>query len=231
MPNRIPGVPSKELRGNTTMRRYNFPSPSQAKRLLLGAAAAGWLILAGCGASGPATKTDGTSPTAQSTPAAPAIPDDVQGAARTLLGRDVQVLAYGDLAKNGKQELLAANVLPKTPTNTIPGLVVSRATIAENTDGKWMELLHCDEHLKNQKGFLARTPITPVTAWRLQYEQDEAKGLRLYFTAERTSDPHVLPIGVGWNPKAQRYQSLDGSFEKFLPESAQLGETPRSTLR
>jgi hypothetical protein len=197
------------------------------RRVLVGAAVATCLMAAGCGSSEP-PKADSASQTAEKKPA---IPDDVQGAAKTLLGSDVQVLAFGDLAKNGKQEFLAVNVLPKTPTNTIPGLTVSRATVAENDDGKWMELMHCDEHLKNQKGMLALTPVEPVSSWRLQFEQDEVNGLQLYFTPERTSDPHVLPIGVRYNPKTQRYQSLDRSFARFLPESQQLGAAPRSTLR
>jgi hypothetical protein len=205
----------------------SFLSRFVASRLLVGAAAVACLILAGCGNSEP-PRSDGASSTAEKKPA---IPDDVQGAAKTLLGSDVQVLAFGDLAKNGKQQFLAVNVLPKTPTNTIPGLTISRATVAENDEGKWMELMHCDEHLKNQKGLLALTPAQPVSAWRLQFEQDDVKGLQLYFTPEKTSDPHVLPIGVRYNPKTQRYQSLDRSFEKFLSESQQLGEPPRSSLR
>jgi hypothetical protein len=189
-------------------------------------------LLVGCGSTAPSTSSDTKSDaTAASKPAAPAVPDDIQGAATTLLGSEVQVLVFGDLAKNGNQEFLAANVLPKTPTNTIPGMVVSRAVIAEKEDGKWTELLHVDEHLKNQKGFLGLTPREPVTGWRLQYEQDPVQGLQLYFTPEKTSDPHVLPIGVRWNPKTKRYQSTDRTFEKFLPEAMQLGETPRSRLR
>jgi hypothetical protein len=73
--------------------------------------------------------------------------------------------------------------------------------------------------------------VQPISSWRLQFEQDDVKGLQLYFTPEKTSDPHVLPIGVRYNAKTQRYQSLDRAFEKFLPESQQLGEAPRSTLR
>src|SRR5271156_1404887 len=164
--------------------------------------------LVGCGTSAPPPNPEATSPTAAETkPAPPAVPAEMQAAAQTLLGSDAQVLVFGDLAKNGNQEFLAANVLPKTPTNTIPGTVVSRAVIVENEDGKWTELLHVDEHLKNPKGYLALTPLEPVTGWRLQHEQDPVKGLQLYFTPERTSDPHVLPIGVGWNPKVKRYQS------------------------
>src|SRR5271163_1855958 len=176
--------------------------------------------LAGCGTDTPAPSAAPNSgpaaPTAETKPAAPAVPDEEQGAARALLGSDAQVLLFGDLAKNGNEEVLAANVLPKTPTNTIPGTVVSRAIIVEKADGKWTEVLHVDEHLKNQRGLLGGTPREPVTGWRLQYEQDPVQGLQLYFTPEKTGDAHVLPIGVRFNPKTKRYQSTDSTFEKFL---------------
>jgi hypothetical protein len=87
------------------------------------------------------------------------------------------VLVYGDLAKTGKQQVLVANVVPKTPKDSIPGTIVTRAVVAENDDGKWQELFRCDEHLKNAKGYLGMTPIEPVTGWRLQFEQDVVTGL------------------------------------------------------
>src|SRR2546426_11658870 len=150
---------------------------------------------------------------------------------RSLLGSETQVLAFGDLAKNGNQEFLAANVVPKTPTNNLPGTIVTRAVVVENADGKWTELLRCDEHLKNQKGFLGLTPLTAITGWRLQFEQGEEKGLQLYFTPLKgTTDSHVLPIGVRWNPATKRYQSLDRTYEHFLLEAASL-EDARSRLR
>src|SRR5260370_2610071 len=48
-------------------------------------------------------------------PAEPAVPAEIQSAADALLGSETKVLAYGDLAKTGKQQLLAANLVPKTP--------------------------------------------------------------------------------------------------------------------
>jgi hypothetical protein len=190
-------------------------------------------LLPGCGQT-PAPQPAETKPepTTEAKPATPPVPDEMMAAAKSLLGSEVQVLLFGDFAKNGNQEFLAANVLPKTPTNNIPGTVVTRAVLVENQDGKWTELLHVDEHLKNQKGFLGLTPLEPISAWRLQTEQDPVQGLRLYFTPVKTSDPHVLPIGVRWNPKVKRYQSMDRAFEKFLSESPQLGQAPpRSSLR
>lgn len=155
----------------------------------------------------------------------------MQLAATALLGSESQVLVFGDLAKNGKQEFLVANVVPKTPTNNLPGTIVTRVVVAENTDGKWAEVLRCDEHLKNQKGYLGLTPLTPVTGWRLQYEQNDEKGLQLYFTPLKGAlDTHVLPIGVRYNSATKRYQSLDRTYEHFVLESATLQDV-RSTLR
>ena len=135
------------------------------------------------------------------------------------------------LAKNGKKQFLAANVVPKTPKNNVPGTVITRAVVAEEDGGKLTELLRCDEHLKNQKGFLGATPLDSITGWKLQYEQNAEKGLQLYFTPLKVNgDTHVLPVGVRWNPATKRYQSLDHTYEHFLKESATL-ENVRSTLR
>jgi hypothetical protein len=192
--------------------------------LLCATAAAG--LFAGCdGAETPAPK-----PAAEE-PAKPAVPPEIQSAVQELLGTETQVLAFGDLAKTGNQQFLAANVVPKTPTHNLPGTIVTRAVVAEKKDGQWAELLRCDEHLKNGKGYLALTPLEPVTGWRLQFEQSAAQGLVLYFTPlQLASSPHVLPIGVRWNPATKRYQSLDRSFQNFLPEAASL-ENARSRLR
>ena len=184
------------------------------------------ILVAGCG------QEPTPNPTAeQAKPAAPAVPEEIQAAAQTLLGKETQVLVFGDLAKTGKQQFLAANVVPKTPKNDAPGTIVTRAVIAENSDGKWAEVLRCDEHLKNPRGYLALTPISGVNGWRVQYEQDPVKGIQLYFTPLKIAgETHVLPIGIGWNPATKRYQSLDRTYEHFLLESSAL-ETPRSRLR
>ena len=182
-------------------------------------------FLIGCG-DAPAEK-----PAAEAKPAAPAVPEDTQSAADSLLGKETTVLLFGDLAKNGKQQFLAANVVPKSSKNNLPGTIVTRAVVAANEDGKWMEILRCDEHLKNQKGFLPGTPIGGVTGWRLAYEQDPEKGLALYFTPLKGAvDTHTLPIGIRWNSDTKRYQSLDRSYEHFLTEAASLS-TAHSNLR
>jgi len=183
------------------------------------------LILVGCGSE--------TKPTAEtSTKAAePAVPPDVQAAAAALLGSEVQVLAYGDLAKNGMQQMLAANVLPNTPKSVVAGTVVTRAVVAQDDNGQWTELLRVDEYMKNQKGYLALTPLQPVTAWRLQYENTSDKGLTLYFTPiKQGSNEKTLPIAVRWNPQTKRYQSMDPSYSHFLNEAPSL-TSPRAALR
>jgi hypothetical protein len=185
------------------------------------------ILLAGCGST-PAPKTEESLATK---PAEPAIPADIQSAADATLGTEAKVLVYGDLAKTGKQQVLVANVVPKTPKDSITGTIVTRAVIAQNEDGKWEEILRCDEHLKNAKGYLGMTPIEPVSGWRLQFEQDPEKGLTLYMTPVKgTDDKHVLPIGIRWNPKTKRYQSLDRTYEQFLLESPTLSTT-RSQLK
>jgi hypothetical protein len=183
--------------------------------------------LVGCGTT-PAPKQEET---VAAKPEEPSVPPEIQAAADALLGAETKVLSYGDLAKNGKQQVLVANVVPKTPKDNIPGTIITRAVIAQNEDGKWAEVFRCDEHLKNAKGYLGMTPIEPVTGWRLQFEQDAEKGLTLYLTPVKgMDDRHVLPIGVRWNPKTKRYQSLDRTYEQFLLESPTLSNA-RSQLR
>jgi hypothetical protein len=159
------------------------------------------------------------------------MPAEYQDAAKALLGSDAEVLLYGDLGKNGKQQVLAANVVPNTPKSVVAGTVVTRAVIAQNDDGKWVELMRADEYLKNAKGFLALTPLQAVTGWKLQYEDSPEKGMSLYFTPVKAgSSERTLPIAVRWNPQTKRYQSMDPSYQHFLGEAASL-ENPRSTLR
>jgi hypothetical protein len=217
----LPSVPSRG--GNGWWRRRKSGTRQTYLKFALSIGVACFLV--GCGQDAP------PKPAAEAKPAAPAVPDDVQGAADALLGKETTVLLFGDLAKDGKQQFLAANVVPKSTKNNLPGTIVTRAVVGENVDGKWTEILRCDEHLKNEKGFLPGTPIGGVTGWRLAFEQDPEKGLALYFTPLKGAvDTHTLPIGIRWNPKTKRYQSLDRSYEHFLNESASLS-TARSNLR
>jgi hypothetical protein len=209
------------------MIRSVFTSCSTRTTLAFAALSLG-LWFTGCGSepSKPAPET-------ANKPAEPAIPQDVQDAADSLLGSGTTVLLYGDLAHNGTQQMLAANVVPNTPKSTVAGTVVTRAVIAQNENGKWTELLRADEYLKNSSGYLALTPLQAVTGWKLQYENSPEKGMSLYFTPVRQGVPNTektLPIAVKWNPEKKRYQSMDMSYQHFLNESPTLG-SPRSALR
>src|SRR5580704_18745183 len=188
------------------------------------------LALTSCDSNSPKAAADAEKKATP--PTAPAIPDEYQDAAKTMLGSDSEVLLFGDLAKNGKQEVLAANVVPNTPKSVVAGTVVTRAVIAEKSeDGKWSELLRADEHLKNPKGFLGQTPLVAVTGWKLQYKQSPEKGMTIYFTPIKTgSNERTLPIAVAWNPATKRYQSMDLSYQHFLNEAPSL-ENSRSMLR
>ncbi|MGH9741405.1 MAG: hypothetical protein ACRD51_03545 [Candidatus Acidiferrum sp.] len=196
----------------------------------MAALAFGALLAAGCSNE---TAPQNSAAEAPSKLAEPAVPEDIQAAARNLLGKETQVLVFGDLAKNGNLQFLAANVVPKNPKNPIPGTIVTRAVLAEKRDGEWAELLRCDEYLKNSKGYLAGTPLSSVAGWRIQSDQDPVKGIQLYFTPIKGTgvlDPHLLPIGVAWNRATKRYQSLDRTYEHFLLETPSLS-TARSVLR
>jgi len=189
-------------------------------RSVLAAAVACLLaLLAGCG-SAPETK-----------PAAPAVSQELQDVAKALLGAESEVIVFGDLARTGQQQALIVNRLAKTPQGAVPGLLITRAVVVEQDGRKWKEALRCDEHLKNPNGYLGATPLMPVTGWRLQHEQTAQNGLALYFTPlEMPGASHIPTIGVRWNPKVKRYQSLDRNFEQFLGEVPTL-ETPSQRLR
>jgi hypothetical protein len=204
-------------------------------RLLMRLAAVCWLAgvssLALIGCSSETPKPTGTETEKKATAATPAIPDEYQDSAKAMLGSDATVLLFGDLAKTGKEQVLAANVVPNTPKTVVAGTVVTRAVIAEKADGKWTEIFRADEHLKNGKGYLGLTPFVAVTGWKLQYEQSPEKGLTLYFTPIAAgSNQRTLPIAVSWNPQGNRYQSMDPSYQKFLKEVSSL-DNPRSTVR
>ena len=141
------------------------------------------------------------------------------------------MLAYGDLAKNGKPQILVINRLKKTPDTKVPGTLLTRAVVVENDGGTWKQVFLCDEHLKNQKGYLAATPLAPVTAWRLQWEQHEDIGLVMYFTPlDKPAGGYQQTIGIKWNPEVKRYQSLDRTYEHFLGEANTL-EMPELRMK
>src|SRR5580704_6652150 len=117
----------------------------------------------GAGAGDKGTQNSAATPAspgaAPGAPATPAVPDEVQKAAETALGSDTEVLLYGDLAKNGSRQILAVNRIKGTPQVAMPGTVITRGVILENIGGTWKEILRCDEHLENPKGFLGNIPL------------------------------------------------------------------------
>ncbi|MGH9712100.1 MAG: hypothetical protein ACRD5M_02240 [Candidatus Acidiferrales bacterium] len=194
----------------------------------------GIIVAAGIVAVACASCSSSTSSTPNSKPEsaakAPAIPADIQAAADAALGSETDVLVFGDLAKNGHQQILAVNRVKATPEKAIPGISAMRTAVLENDGGAWKEIFRCDEHLKNTKGYMGGTPLSPVNGWRLQYEQNTEKGLQMYFTPiTKPAGGYIQTIGVRWNPQAKRYQSLDRNYEQFLGEVPAL-DTPQSQL-
>jgi hypothetical protein len=192
--------------------------------------------VAACGCTSPSAPKSETpsTPAASSvpaTPAAPAVPDDLQKAAEQSLGSETDVLLFGDLSKNGQQQVLAVNKVKALPPGVPRGNAIIRGVILEKSGDTWKEVLRCDEHLENQKGFLGGTPLGAVNGWRMQVEQDPDKGLLLYFTPlAAPKGGYAVPVEVRWNPKVKRYQSMDRTFENFLSELPAL-ETPESQVR
>jgi hypothetical protein len=186
------------------------------------------LLLAACGGAEPAKEAASAE---AAKPAAPAIPPEIQAVAETALGEDVTVLQHGDLAKTGAPQVLAANLLKVTPPGVAPGTLFTRLVILEQQKDKWVQVFRCDEYLKNAKGFLGGTPLAPIAGWRLQHEMSEKDGLTMYFTPiHQPASGAIRPIGVRWNAKARRYQSLDRNYENFLGEVGAI-EKPEAVLR
>ena len=174
--------------------------------------------------------TTGKKETAAAAPAAPAVPADIQAAADAAMGADTDVLVFGELAKNGHQQILAVNRVKSTPDKAIAGIAAMRVAVIENDGGTWKEIFRCDGHLKNAHGFMGGTPLSPVGGWRLQYEQNPQKGLQMYFTPiAKPVGGYIQTIGVRWNPAVKRYQSLDRNYDQFLGEVPAL-DTPQSQL-
>jgi hypothetical protein len=195
-------------------------------------------FLVGCQSAQQTTPAEAAAP-----PAAPAAVPESQRVAEAVLGKQAEVVARGDLAGNGSEQLLVVNRFEKgSRGDVVPGnlsaMFVTRAVIVEKDDGKWAEVLRCDEHLKNPSGYLAGSPAAPVTGWRLEFTPVTEQGLELRFTPagagkqRATGEPEVggRSITVRWNTKAKRYQTLDQSHRGYLGEVPTL-ETPQSILR
>ena len=195
-------------------------------------------LLVGCKSERQTTPTE-----AAAAPSSDPADSESQQIAEAVLGNQAEVIAHGDLARNGSEQLLVVNRFDSTARGKVqPGhssaIFVTRAVIVEKNDGKWTEVLRCDEHLKNTRGYLAGTPAARVTGWRLVVNPDTDQGLELQFApaeaSEGTSSSNAgvggRTISVRWNTKTKRYQSLDQSHKGFLGELPTL-ETPQSILK
>lgn len=197
------------------------------------------MLLAGCSSS--------LSPNL-STPAkdSGALESDFFQVAASVLGNQAEVAAHGDLARNGKEQLLILDRLQPSPP-LLPSspklqqrteIYITQAAILEKNGEKWLEILHSDEHLKNPNGYLVREQ---AAAWEFEFYLDKQQGLEMRF---RSADRYAVPdrdprrssaaagptFVVRWNVKVKRYQAFEESQKRFLSEEPTL-ETPKSILR
>jgi hypothetical protein len=172
--------------------------------------------------------------------------DEARDAADASLGKQAEILARGNLAQNGRQQLLVVNRLPAGAQANKGGanpaaIFVTRAAILERNGGKWSQVLLCDEHLKNPYGYLGGSPAARVSGWRLEYNEDARNGFEMRFTpaegfdtvhvnTEKRSERKNATLDVRWNKDVKRYQSFDQSHERYLSEVTSL-ETPQSILK
>ena len=199
------------------------------------------LALAGCHSAQQAPSAEGTATTNRAD-----VAEEARRVAEASLGKQAEILAHGNLALNGREQVLAVNRFSAEAAAGVGDansslIFVTRAAVLEKDGGKWSEVLLCDEHLKNPSGYLGGSPVARITGWRLEYRQDMKEGLEMKFTpAERFDAVHVnadpssgqklSTIDVRWNKSAKRYQSFDQSHERYLSEVPSL-ETPQSILK
>jgi hypothetical protein len=197
------------------------------------------LLLAGChSAPQPEPVRENASPDAIG------MADETQQVAEAALGKQAEILAHGDLARNGREQLLTVNPFTKAPRSgngpeNSPAIFITRAVILENSNGHWTEILRCDEYLKNPNGYLGGSSAARVTGWRLEFSTDTKEGLELKFTpadgAEGKEGASMVESAnqtfvVRWNAQVKRYQLLDAAHARYLNEAPAL-ETPQSILR
>ncbi len=170
------------------------------------------------------------------------VADEARGVAEAVLGKQAEILARGNLALNGREQLLVVNRISKQAASgggANSPILVTRAAILEQNGAKWSEVLLCDEHLKNPSGYLGGSVVGRASGWRLEYTQDAKEGLEMKFmpaesfanaNADHSSEEKFPAFNVRWNKNAKRYQSFDQSHERYLSEVPSL-ETPQSILK
>jgi hypothetical protein len=200
------------------------------------------LSLAGCRMAPPPASAD-IETEAQSAD----IPDEAREVADASLGKQAEILARGNLAQNGREQILVVNRLSVPGTKPSTGdaksspILVTRAVVLEKNGSKWTEILRCDEHLKNPNGYLGGLPTGRIDVWNFRYDQDLKEGLEIKLASALIGDAVNVHTGehfelrspvfdVRWNKKAKRYETYDQSHERYLNEVPSL-ETPQSTLR
>jgi hypothetical protein len=167
--------------------------------------------------------------------------EEAQAVAVASLGKQAVVLAHGDLAQNGMEQVLAVDRMSSSAQGNqvgaeTPAVLVTRAAVLERSAGKWSQVLLCDEHLKNPRGYLGGNVSPAVSGWRLEFRQDPAAGLVMKFTPAGSmgggnarpgehSEPKKASFDVRWNKNAKRYQSFDQSHDKYLSEIPTLEPT------
>jgi hypothetical protein len=168
-------------------------------------------------------------------PAESTVPPEFAAVAAATLGRGAEVVAFGDLAHNGRQQVLVANRAGgagSVAKGAEPGVRFTRAAVLEQAGKKWAEVLRCDEYLKNPNGYLGGISLEPVAGWRLEFsKRSDNQERELLFTPLRDSGAtSMYTVAVRWNPVANRYQSVDSKSGRFFDEVPSL-ETPVSPLR
>ena len=174
------------------------------------------------------------------------VSDEVRGVAEATLGKGAEIVAKGNLAQNGREQILVVNRFTREAAASAGGanpsvIFVTRAAVLEQNAGKWTEVLLCDEHLKNSNGYLGGSTAARANGWRLEFRQDAGEGLGMKFTpaegfnavgvnTAQSSEQKYPTFDVRWNKNAKRYQSFDQSHERYLNEVPSL-ETPESVLR
>jgi hypothetical protein len=164
-----------------------------------------------------------------------AVPPEIAAVAAAALGRDADVVSFGDLAHNGRQQVLVANrtrVAGPLSKGAEPGVRFTRAAVLEREGAKWAEVLRCDEYLKNPSGYLGGIPLQPVTGWRLEFSTHSGNRERelLFTPLQNSGGKPTYTVAVRWNPATDRFQSIDPRSGLFFAELPSL-ETPVSPLR
>jgi hypothetical protein len=209
--------------------RQVSPMPHRSWRAASYFCACAVLIVSGCQSSQPGSEA----PPSQAA-AVPAVPPEYTAGAKNYLGPSAEVLAFGDLALNGGNQILVADPMPGTEASISPEVHIVRAVVLDKQGDTWKEIFRCDERLTNEKGFLLGAPTSPSSGWKMKFTQDPTLGLELTFAeAESASDAnHSATYVVRWNQKVMRYECLDKKGDRFLGEVPAVGDpVPRDLLR